>query len=149
MDRMASVEWYGGLRDGLGKISSQSGKLSNIPYSVHTRFEDEVGTNPEELIGSAHAACFTMALASELEKMGFIPLKLHTDATVTLGRVSQKWEITKIDLNTFGDVPGADYGQFRAAAEEAKANCPVSRLLRAPISHNAKLIVDAESKRAG
>jgi osmotically inducible protein OsmC len=139
MERTASAEWVGGLRDGNGKISSKSGALSNIPYSFKMRFENEPGTNPEELLASAHAGCFTMALSAILESMGLKPRSLHTKATLNIEKTGEDWTITTVNLNTSGQVPGATAEQFIKAAEQAKSNCPVSRLFRANITLEASL----------
>lgn len=140
MQRTASVDWTGSLKAGQGKISGGSGALHDLSYSYATRFGDQVGTNPEELIASAHAGCFTMALAAELEKMGLKPESLHADATTTLGPQGSKWSVTEIHLNVSGSVPGSSAEQFEGAAKFAKENCPVSRLLKAKITMTAKLL---------
>ena len=129
MQRKASAIWKGGLKDGKGSVSSASGVLNNTPYSFTTRFENTPGTNPEELIAAAHAACFSMALSSLLAQAGTPPDSVHTDATVTLRRVDDKPTITKIELVTVGRVPGIDEAAFVEHAKAAKAGCPVSRAL--------------------
>src|ERR1700728_392270 len=139
MERKASAVWQGGLKDGKGTVSSASGVLSNTPYSFSTRFENAQGTNPEELIAAAHAACFTMALAASLGKAGFTPKRLATQATVTLELLSGNWSISGVHLENEAWVPGISADKFAQIAADAKANCPVSRLLRADISLNAKL----------
>jgi len=145
MNRTASADWNGKLREGEGKLTTQSGTLSNSAYSFGTRFENKVGTNPEELIAAAHAGCFTMALSSELQKMGLTPEKLHTDATVSLEKDGNQWSITQVELSVSGRVPGVEEDRFKQAAELAKSACPVSRLIQARITLQAKLLPkDAE-----
>ena len=129
MERKGSAVWKGGLKDGHGTVSSNSGVLSNTPYSFTTRFEGTAGTNPEELIAAAHAACFSMALSSMLAKAGTPPESVHTDATVTLRLVDGAPTITKIALVTVGRVRGIDEAAFVDHAKNAKAGCPVSRAL--------------------
>src|SRR5438034_1175433 len=125
MQRTATAVWNGGLKDGSGKISTPSGVLSNTPYSFVTRFENQKGTNPEELIGAAHAGCFTMALSAQLGGMKLTPERLETTATVTLEQVEGDWTISKIHLDLKAKVPGASQADFQTAANNAKANCPV------------------------
>ena len=139
MLRKASAVWNGSLKEGKGTISTDSKVLSNAQYSFSTRFENGIGTNPEELLGAAHAGCFTMALAAALGRAGFTPQKLATNATVTLEQVSGNWTITTVDLQTSARVPGIDARKFDEIAADAKANCPVSRVLNAKISLDAKL----------
>src|ERR1051325_5725948 len=139
MQRTASARWSGGLKDGKGAISSQSGVLNNTQYSFSTRFESGVGTNPEELIAAAHAGCFTMATAAALGRAGFTPDKLATTASLTLEQVSGNWTITTVDLQMTAKVPGIDAKKFDEIANDAKANCPVSRVLNAKIARNAKV----------
>jgi osmotically inducible protein OsmC len=139
MDRSASAVWHGGLKDGKGTISTQSGTLKDTQYSFSTRFENGVGTNPEELIAAAHAGCFTMALSATLGRSGFTPKRLATQATVSLEQVAGNWTITSVHLQTEAWIPGIDDAKFQQIAADAKANCPVSRLLRAEISLTAKL----------
>lgn len=143
MERIASVEWMGGLRNGEGKMTSQSGAISNLPYSFGTRFEKQVGTNPEELLASSHASCFTMAVASEIENAGFKPAMLHTDCSVFLEKRGDIWEIPEVQLSLSGEAPGMTSQQFLRAAESAKRNCPVSKLFRTHISMTARLIGQA------
>src|SRR5205814_816402 len=139
MQRKASAVWQGGLKDGKGSISTQSGVLKQTPYSFSTRFENGIGTNPEELIAAAHAGCFTMALSAALGKAGFTPEKLSTQASLTLEQVDGNWTITTIHLDLSGKVPGITPDKFNSIAADAKANCPVSRVLKANISLTAKL----------
>jgi osmotically inducible protein OsmC len=139
MKRTASAIWSGDLKNGHGALATHSGVLKDTPYSFATRFEGVPGTNPEELIAAAHAGCFTMALSATLGKAGFIPKRLATQATVTLELVSGNFTITSVHLENEAWVPGISAEQFATIAADAKANCPVSRLLRAEISLTAKL----------
>ncbi len=144
MKRTASARWQGGLKDGRGTISSKSGVLSDTQYSFHTRFEDGAGTNPEELIAAAHAGCFSMALSGQLGNAGLTAESIETTATVTMVPVDGKPTITQVHLDLTARVPGATREQFETAANNAKAGCPVSRLLNAEITLDAKL-ADAAS----
>jgi osmotically inducible protein OsmC len=137
--RTGSATWTGGRKDGRGAISTQSGAVKERPYGFATRFEGEPGTNPEELLGAAHAACFTMALSVILEEAGLRADRLDTVAKVTLARGEAGWSIPAIHLVLRGSVPGADEATFRELAAKAKANCPVSRVLRAEVSLDASL----------
>jgi osmotically inducible protein OsmC len=137
--RNGSATWSGGLKDGKGSLSTQSGALSNQPYGFGSRFEGVAGTNPEELIGAAHAGCFTMALSLLLEQKGFKAERLETSAVVSLEKGDAGYAITAVALTLQGKVPGADDATFQALAREAKANCPVSKVLRADISLDAAL----------
>jgi osmotically inducible protein OsmC len=139
MERIASAVWNGSLKEGKGTISTQSGILSDAPYSFVTRFENGKGTNPEELIAAAHAGCFTMALSAQLGTMNFTPQNLRTSAKVTLEKLDAGWTISKIHLDVSGRVPGISASAFESAAASAKANCPVSRLLKAEITMDAHL----------
>jgi len=139
MKRTASAVWTGDLKQGKGSISSQSGVLKDTQFSFSTRFENGIGTNPEELIAAAHAGCFTMATSAALGRAGFKPEKLATNATLTLEQVSGNWTITTVDLQMTARVPGIDANKFQEVAADAKANCPVSRVLNAKISLDAKL----------
>jgi osmotically inducible protein OsmC len=139
MERSASAGWTGDLRDGKGKISTQSGALADAPYSFVTRFESGKGTNPEELIAAAHAGCFTMALSAQLGTMKITPESLWTTAAVTLEKLEAGWTISKIHLDVTGHIPGISPEAFESAATSAKQNCPVSRLLKAKITMTAKL----------
>ena len=139
MQRTASVVWNGALKDGKGSISTQSGTLSDAPYSFVTRFENQKGTNPEELIAAAHAGCFTMALSAQLGTMNVTPQSLRTTAAVTLEKLDAGWTISKIHLDVTANVPGISASAFDSAAASAKANCPVSRLLKAEITMEARL----------
>jgi osmotically inducible protein OsmC len=139
MKRTASARWQGGLKDGEGAISTQSGVLTDTQYSFSTRFEQGIGTNPEELIAAAHAGCFTMALSAQLEKAGLKADSLDTQATVTMEKRETGWEVTESHLDVTARIPGADAERFEAAANEAKAGCPISRLLNTKITMDARL----------
>jgi lipoyl-dependent peroxiredoxin len=139
MVRKASAVWKGSLKEGKGTISSDSGVLSNTPYSFSTRFENAKGTNPEELIAAAHAGCFTMALSAQLGNAGITPESLETTASLTLDKLDAGWTVTKIHLDVSARIPGADKAAFDKAAEAAKAGCPISRLLKAEITMTARL----------
>ena len=140
MQRKASAEWRGGLKDGKGTVSSGSGVLSKTPYSFSTRFEDKPGTNPEELIAAAHAACFSMALSAQLGAAGIAPESIQTAANLTLEKQEAGWTITAVHLDVNAKIPGGDQAAFQKAAENAKSGCPVSKVLKANISMNAKLV---------
>ena len=139
MQRKASAVWKGGLKDGKGTVSSTSGVLSNTPYSFTTRFENTPGTNPEELIAAAHAACFSMALSAQLGSANLTPESIATSATLTMEKLDAGWTITAIQLDVTAKVPKADATAFEKAANDAKAGCPVSKVLNAKITMNAKL----------
>jgi len=141
MDRSAQASWQGGLRDGKGILSTQSGVLHETQYSFHTRFENGEGTNPEELIAAAHAGCFTMALSGQLSAVDKPPQQLDTTATVTMDKTDDGPTVTKIHLKTRARVPGIEKQQFDELANKAKEGCPISRLLKAAeISLDAQLI---------
>ena len=139
MDRSASAVWHGGLKDGKGTISLQSGTLKDAQYSFSTRFENGTGTNPEELIAAAHAGCFTMALSGQLSSANLDIDTLETEAVVTLEKTDDGPTITKIHLITKAKVPGADKEKFDELAKKAKEGCPISRLLKA-----AEITLDAQ-----
>jgi len=139
MKRTASAVWTGGLKDGKGSISTQSGVLKDSPYGFNTRFEDRPGTNPEELIGAAHAGCFSMALSGQLGEKGMTAESIKTEATVTLEKVGDGFSVTAVHLDLVAKIPGADKAAFETAANNAKAGCPISKLLNAKITLNAKL----------
>src|SRR6201996_8328492 len=130
MERTASAVWHGGLKDGKGSISTQSTTLKDTQYSFSTRFENGVGTNPEELIAAAHAGCFTMALSGQLTTAGFPPESLETTASDKLEKGEGGFGITAIHLVTKAKVPGADKADFDPAAANAKAGCPISKLFK-------------------
>jgi osmotically inducible protein OsmC len=137
--RTGSAVWSGGIKDGKGSISTQSGVLDNTQYGFNTRFEDGPGTNPEELIGAAHAGCFTMALSGKLGEAGMTAKSLTTTATVTLEKQDAGFSITAVHLNLVAEIPGANQQAFDAAVLDAKQNCPVSKLLNATITLDARL----------
>ena len=139
MKRSASAVWKGGLKDGKGTISTESGVLADTQYSFSTRFENGKGTNPEELIGAAHAGCFSMALSAQLGEAGMTADSIATTATVTLEKVEGGFAITAIHLVVKAKIPGADQAKFMTAANNAKAGCPVSKLLKATITMDASL----------
>jgi len=139
MERTASAVWNGSLKEGKGTITTQSGVLSDAPYSFVTRFENGKGTNPEELIAAAHAGCFTMALSAQLGTMNFTPQSLRTSAKLTLEKLDAGWTISKIHLDVSARVAGISASAFESAAASAKANCPISRLLKAEITMDAHL----------
>jgi osmotically inducible protein OsmC len=139
MKRTASAVWQGAIKDGKGNLTTPSGVLSQTPYSYHTRFEDGMGTNPEELIAAAHAGCFTMALSGMLGGAGFTAKTLNTTANLTLENKDGGWSITAIHLDVRGNIPGIDAPTFDEIAAKAKAGCPVSRVLNATITMSAKL----------
>ena len=141
MKRKASAVWQGGLKDGKGSISTESGVLKETQYSFGTRFENGVGTNPEELIAAAHAGCFSMAFAAELGKAGLTPAAIQTTATITLEKTEAGFTVTESHLEMTADIPGADETKVRAIANAAKAGCPISRLLNAKVTLDAKLEV--------
>jgi lipoyl-dependent peroxiredoxin len=139
MKRTASAKWTGSLKDGKGQLSAPGGVLNSTPYSFATRFADQPGTNPEELIAAAHAGCFSMAFSAALGKAGFTPNSIETTATLSLDQVGAGFEITAINLNMKAAIPGIDAAKFQEIAEDAKANCPVSKVLKAKITLDAKL----------
>ena len=139
MKRTASAHWKGDLKAGKGEITTQSNTLNNTQYSFKDRFADGVGTNPEELVGAAHAGCFTMALSAQLGNAGLTPDKLQTTATVTFDKLEAGWTITNIVLDVQGRVPKADQAAWDQATQAAKTGCPISRLLNTTITMNAKL----------
>jgi osmotically inducible protein OsmC len=139
MKRNASAEWKGGLKDGKGTISTESGVLANTQYSFGTRFENGKGTNPEELIGAAHAGCFSMALSAQLGEAGMTAERIATTATVTLEKGEGGFAITAVHLVVKAKIPGADQAKFMTAANNAKAGCPVSKVLNATITMDASL----------
>jgi osmotically inducible protein OsmC len=140
MVRKAKAVWHGTGRAGNGDISTDSGVLAKTPYSFKTRFENEKGTNPEELIAAAHAGCFTMALAFQLQAAGYTPTELATEAAVTLDPEGQGFRISRSALTLRATVPGIDEAAFAAMATAAEKNCPVSKVLNAEITLDAKLV---------
>ncbi len=139
MQRKASAVWKGGLKDGKGTVSSASGVLSDTAYSFTTRFENTPGTNPEELIAAAHAACFSMALSAQLGNANLTAESINTTATLSLEKLDSGWTVTTIQLDVAARVPKADDAAFQKAANDAKTGCPISKLLNAKITMNAKL----------
>jgi len=139
MLRSASAVWKGGLKDGRGTVSTETGTLSNVPYNFAMRFENEKGTNPEELIAAAHAACFSMALSLFLGEAGMTATSIETTAKVTAEPVDGKFTVTQSHLTTKVTIPNADKAAFEKAAEGAKAGCPISRLLNTKITLDASL----------
>jgi osmotically inducible protein OsmC len=139
MNRNGSAVWRGGLKDGKGTVSTQSGVLKDAQYSFSTRFENGIGTNPEELIAAAHAGCFSMALSGQLGNAGLTADEINTTATVTLEKQAQGFAVTKVHLVVEASVPGASQEQFETAAANAKSGCPISKLLNAEITMEAKL----------
>ena len=138
--RKAEATWNGGLKDGKGNVKLGSGAWEG-QYSFGSRFENGTGSNPEELVGAAHAACFSMALSAGLGKNGFNPQKVHTTASVSIDKVGEGFKITKIILNTEATVPGIDNAKFQEIATATKSGCPVSQALSAtPIELTAKLV---------
>ena len=140
MIRKAKAAWRGTGRSGSGTLSTDSGVLANTAYSFRTRFENEKGTNPEELIAAAHAGCFTMALAFQLQGAGYAPTELSTEAAVTLEQEGQGFRISRSALTLRAQVPKLDDATFARLAGEAEKNCPVSKVLNAAITLDAKLI---------
>jgi osmotically inducible protein OsmC len=139
MKRTASAVWHGDLKKGNGALTTQSGVLKETPYSFATRFESGIGTNPEELIAAAHAGCFTMAVSAMLGGANFAADTLSTEATLSLEQVQGNWTITAIHLDLSAKIPGIDGEKFAEIVANAKANCPVSRVLNAKITLDAKL----------
>jgi osmotically inducible protein OsmC len=139
MKRKASAVWTGGIKDGRGRISTDSSVLRDTPYSFSTRFENGAGTNPEELIAAAHAGCFSMALSAQLGNAGLTAERISTTASVTLDKVGGGFAITAVHLEVTAKVPGADRNAFETAANDAKTGCPVSKVLNAAITMDARL----------
>jgi osmotically inducible protein OsmC len=140
INRKGSASWSGGIKDGKGTISTESGALAKHPYGYAMRFEGVKGTNPEELIGAAHAGCFTMALSGVLGKANLTATSMDTTATVTLEQKDGGFSITAIHLELKAQVPGTDQAKFAELANAAKENCPVSKLMKAEITLDAKLV---------
>jgi osmotically inducible protein OsmC len=139
MERKASAVWQGSLKDGKGEFSATSGVFSHVPYSFKTRFEGAPGTNPEELIAAAHAACFSMALSAQLGGANLTPESINTTANLKMEKLDSGWAITAIHLDVKAKIPNADDAAFQKAAADAKAGCPVSKVLNAQITMSAKL----------
>jgi len=141
MKRKASAVWQGGIKDGKGKLSTDSGVLADTQYSFSTRFENGKGTNPEELIAAAHAGCFAMALSGQLGAVGMTAEQIRATASVTLEKSGDAFAITAVHLDVTARIPGADQGAFDNAAKNAKEGCPVSKVLNAVITMDAKLVL--------
>jgi len=139
MNRKARAVWQGSGRDGSGHLTTDSGVLSSTPYSFKTRFENERGTNPEELVAAAHAGCFTMALAFQLQGAGFTATELATESVVSLDKDGDGFKVTKSALTLQAKVPDIDRGKFEELARAAEKNCPISKLLNAEITLDATL----------
>jgi osmotically inducible protein OsmC len=141
MKRKASAEWKGSLKEGKGTISTESGVLDKTQYSFSTRFESGIGTNPEELVAAAHAACFSMQLSALLGKAGLVPEQIATTAVVTIENLEQGWTVTESHLEVNASILGATPDSFAKLAEDARAGCLMSRLLNTTVTMDAKLIV--------
>lgn len=139
MKRKASAVWNGSLKEGNGRISTESGALKDAQYSFGTRFENGVGSNPEELIAAAHSGCFSMAFSAQLTNAGHVPESVNTTATVTLEKTDAGFTVTRVHLDVTARVPGIDQAAFDTAANNAKTGCPISRLLNTEITMDAKL----------
>jgi len=141
MKRKASAAWNGSLKEGKGSISTESGVLDHAQYSFGTRFESGIGTNPEELVAAAHAACFSMQLSALLGKAGLVPDQIATIAVVTFENLDQGWTVTESHLEVRASIPGTTAESFAKLAEDAKTGCLMSRLLKTTVTMDAKLIV--------
>jgi osmotically inducible protein OsmC len=139
MQRKGSAIWTGDLKSGKGTVSTESGVLKETQYSFSTRFENGIGTNPEELVAAAHAGCFSMALSAQLGEAGLTPANVRTTATATFEKTDAGFTVTKIHLDVVAKVPGSTQAAFDQAAANAKAGCPISRLLNAEITMTATL----------
>src|SRR3954451_15441283 len=140
LQRKGSAQWKGGLKDGKGTVSTASGVLNGTPYSFSSRFEGQQGTNPEELIGAAHAGCFSMALSGQLDAASLKADSIDTTATVSLEKLESGFAVTSVHLEVRAKVPGADQSKFDEAAKKAKEGCPISKLLNTKITMDAKLV---------
>jgi lipoyl-dependent peroxiredoxin len=140
MKRKGTAVWQGGIKDGSGVVSTESGVLASAPYSFAKRFGDEAGTNPEELLGAAHAGCFSMAFSGQLGEAGVKADKIETTATVTIENVGGGFTISAVHLDVKATVPGLDESKFQEIAKKAKEGCPVSKLFKANITMDAKLV---------
>jgi osmotically inducible protein OsmC len=140
MKRKASAEWKGSLKEGKGSISTESGVLAKSQYSFDTRFESGIGTNPEELVAAAHAACFSMQLSALLGKAGLVPDQIATIAVITFENLAQGWTVTESHLEANASIPGATQESFAKLAEDAKSSCLMSRLLNTTVTLDAKLL---------
>lgn len=146
MQRKASAAWQGGFKDGKGTLTTETGVLKQAKYSFSSRFENDPGTNPEELLAAAHAGCFNMALSGQLEQAGMRADRLDTTATVTIEKVGDGVSITKSHLDLVARIPGADKAKFDAAVKAAETGCPVSKLFKAEITVTARLETPAKSR---
>ena len=140
MERKASAVWQGSLKDRKGSVSTESGVLAQVQYSFGTRFENGIGTNPEELVAAAHAGCFSTALSAQLGTAGLVPDKISTTAVVSFEKLEAGWTITESHLEVNATIPGASLETFTKLAQEAKDNCPMSRLFNTTITMDAKLV---------
>lgn len=140
MKRKASAEWKGSLKEGNGSISTESGVLAKAQYSFGTRFESGIGTNPEELVAAAHAACFSMQLSALLGNAGLVPEQIATTAVVTIENLKQGWTVTESHLEVNASIPGITQDSFAKLAEDAKSGCLISRLLNTTVTMDAKLV---------
>jgi len=145
MDRFATAQWRGDIRSGKGEITTGSHVLKKAPYSFTTRFQNSPGTNPEELIAAAHAGCFTMALSANISKAGFKPTTIETSAKVTIDKDGDGWKVIASHLTVQAVVPGLDQSVFQKYAEDAEENCPVSKLLKAKITMEAKIVTNEKN----
>jgi osmotically inducible protein OsmC len=141
MKRTASAHWQGSLKDGKGTLSTESGVLDQVQYSFSTRFEEGKGTNPEELVGAAHAGCFSMAFSAELGKAGLTPVSIATTATITMAKTDAGFTVVESHLDVTAKIPGADKAKVLEIANAAKAGCPISRLLNAKVTMDATIEV--------
>lgn len=140
IQKKGSAAWQGSIKDGSGTVSTESGALSNQPYGFNTRFGDKVGTNPEELVGAAHASCYSMALSLSLGEANYIAKNIATEATVSLDKDGDGFSVTAVHLNVAADVPDISDSEFMKIAEATKNACPISKLLKADISLQAALV---------
>ena len=141
MKRFGSTRWTGGLREGQGAVSTESRALENYPYSFFTRYGDKAGTNPEELLGAAHAACFTMSFVRMLEMANFVPVQVDSKSDVVIEKDGDGFSITSVHLTVSARIPGIDQNTFQSIAAKAKAGCPVSKLMKVEIGFEATLSV--------
>ncbi|NLC24851.1 OsmC family protein [Oxalobacter vibrioformis] len=139
MDRSATAVWQGGIKDGKGALTTETGVLSNTPYSFSARFENGAGTNPEELVAAGHAGCFTMDLSGRLERAKMVAENIQTKATVTLDKGEKGFSVTRIHLEVIAKIPNVDESAFQTAVRQAKENCPISRLLNTEITVSARV----------
>jgi len=146
MKRSATAVWNGGLKDGKGTLTTESGAMKQVPYAFANRFENEPGTNPEELIAAAHAGCFSMAFSGQLGGAGMTPKSIRTTAQVSLEKDGAGWTVKAVHLDVTADVPNANPLEFGKAAENAKRGCPISRLLNATITMDARLAAGAKAR---